>query len=141
MRKMMNKKGFTLVELMIVVVILGILVAIAVPIYSAVTRNAKIKACNSNMRIIRSNLASYILGAGTSDGATHEFTEAQVTAGDQTSALYGSDDFKAMFDKNAVPQCTGGSTPTNYTITATSATSFTVACASTTGCPNAGCQG
>ena len=136
MRKMMNKKGFTLVELMIVVVILGILVAIAVPIYSAVTRNAKIKACNSNMRIIRSNLASYILGAGTADGQTHQFT----TSGDQSTALYGNTAFAAMFDKKAVPQCTGGDAPANYVITATSETSFTVAC-NTDGCPNKGCQG
>ena len=41
MFKLLNKKGFTLVELMIVVVILGILVAIAVPIYSLVTKNAQ----------------------------------------------------------------------------------------------------
>ena len=39
MRKMLkNKKGFTLVELMIVVVIMAILVAVAIPIYNAVTK-------------------------------------------------------------------------------------------------------
>lgn len=38
-----NKKGFTLVELMIVVVIMGILVAVAVPVYGAVTTNAEKK--------------------------------------------------------------------------------------------------
>lgn len=140
MRKMMNKKGFTLVELMIVVVILGILVAIAVPIYSAVTRNAKIKACNSNMRIIRSNLASYILGAGTQDGQTHEFTSFSAEGTDVSSDLYGNASFKAMFDKGVVPQCTGGDADTNYVIKATSATSFTVQC-NTTGCPNTGEQG
>ncbi|MBR5321451.1 MAG: prepilin-type N-terminal cleavage/methylation domain-containing protein, partial [Clostridia bacterium] len=31
MRKMLNKKGFSLVELMIVVVIMGILIAVAIP--------------------------------------------------------------------------------------------------------------
>ena len=38
---MKSKKGFSLVELMIVVVIMAILVAVAVPIFSAVTRNAR----------------------------------------------------------------------------------------------------
>ena len=50
--KMQNEKGFTLVELMVVVVILGILVAIAVPIYNSVTARAQKAACISNQRMI-----------------------------------------------------------------------------------------
>ncbi len=41
MRRLKDKKGFTLVELMIVVVIMGILVAVAVPVYSLITKNAE----------------------------------------------------------------------------------------------------
>ncbi len=53
------KRGFTLVELMIVVVIMAILVAVAVPIYSAVTANAKKKTCVANQREIVSQLNNY----------------------------------------------------------------------------------
>ena len=51
-----SKKGFTLVELMIVVVIMAILVAVAVPIYSAVTKNARKKTCLANQREIQSQI-------------------------------------------------------------------------------------
>ncbi len=54
-----SKRGFTLVELMIVVVIMAILVAVAVPIYSAVTANAKKKTCIANQRELVAQLNNY----------------------------------------------------------------------------------
>ena len=59
MRKMMNKKGFSLVELMIVVVIMGILIAVAIPLSGAITENSKNKTCSNNMKAIASNAANY----------------------------------------------------------------------------------
>lgn len=64
-----SKKGFTLVELMIVVVIMAILVAVAVPIYSAVTKNARIKTCAGNRREIVSQVNNYTMGS--IDGVQH----------------------------------------------------------------------
>lgn len=49
---MKNQKGFTLVELMVVVVIIGILTAIAVPVYNSVTTKAERSAIEANLRII-----------------------------------------------------------------------------------------
>lgn len=54
-----NKKGFTLVELMVVVVIIGILVAIAIPIYNNVQEGAKIKAHKANVRILSGAATQY----------------------------------------------------------------------------------
>ena len=54
-----NKKGFTLTELMIVVVILGILVLIAVPIYNNVTDKAETSTCAANRRTIESAMVQY----------------------------------------------------------------------------------
>jgi prepilin-type N-terminal cleavage/methylation domain-containing protein len=59
-----EEKGFTLVELMIVVVILGILVAIAVPIFNKVTGDAEYRAMQANARTIEGVLVQIQAATG-----------------------------------------------------------------------------
>jgi type IV pilus assembly protein PilA len=53
-KQLKNKKGFTLVELVVVIAILGILAAIAVPKLSKSRENAALSAHNANVRTLES---------------------------------------------------------------------------------------
>lgn len=55
----MNAKGFTLVEILIVVVILGILAAIVIPQFSGASEEANNAALMSNLQAIRSQIELY----------------------------------------------------------------------------------
>ena len=49
-RALKNKKGFTLMEMLIVVAVIAILVAVAIPVYNAQTHKAKVAADMANVR-------------------------------------------------------------------------------------------
>lgn len=51
-----NKKGFTLVELVIVVAVMAVLVAVAIPTVSSITATAKGTVADTNARTIESVL-------------------------------------------------------------------------------------
>lgn len=66
-----NKSGFTLIELVIVIVILGILSAIAIPKFAGLTTQAKISAAKSGLGAIRSAVAiDYAKSAASGRGRT-----------------------------------------------------------------------
>lgn len=51
--------GFTLVELMVVVLIIGVLVAVAVPVFNAARDNAEWATCQANQRTIVGAIEAY----------------------------------------------------------------------------------
>ena len=61
---MMVLKGFTLVELLVVVLILGALAAIAIPRISQSADNAKKNACKTNVDLLNSQIELYYATEG-----------------------------------------------------------------------------
>ena len=56
---MSNKKAFTMIELVMVIVILGILAAVAIPKYFDFSSNAKVSAEKGVVGGVRAGIATY----------------------------------------------------------------------------------
>ena len=67
------KKGFTMIELIFVIVILGILASVAIPRLAATREDAEISAAVANLRTLVSDASAYYTvksGFGTGDSGT-----------------------------------------------------------------------
>ena len=106
-----NKKaGFTLVEIMIVVLIIGILLAIAIPNFVAARESSRAKACVGNLKQIDSAKQQCAMDnkLGAASPATFDITGAVVAA--PAYQLVGASGYI-----RATPVCP--SSLTNYTAT------------------------
>lgn len=63
-----GQKGFTLIELVIIIVVLGILAAVAIPKYQDITTQAKEASCRASLGALRSGITIWYANKAVTTG-------------------------------------------------------------------------
>ena len=85
------KKGFTMIELIFVIVILGILASVAIPRLASTREDAEISATVANLRTLVNDINSYFVVKGGFDGAKwKDFTNVPLKNADSVALGAGS---------------------------------------------------
>jgi Tfp pilus assembly protein PilE len=82
-----NKKGFILAKLLIVVAIIGVLVAISIPIFSSQLEKSRVATDQANVRSAKAAAAAEYMGNGESGSVSYVYNDGSVTKIDLTNTM------------------------------------------------------
>jgi len=123
-----NSKGFTLVEILIVVIILGILAAIVIPQFTNASTDARKNSLTSQLQTVRSQLELYKLQHNDKlpgfAGATADLQWEQMTGQTDVNGLTTTKDFGPYLQQTPANPLNTNSKVATGTTDATTSSSF-----------------